>query len=98
MLCCSVGMCWPLFTDVLACATGLHVTYPKDRQRAQEVKEKLLAEHDVEAHPAHPQPHQVACVLCNVMITYTRWPGSKLFHVLNLHIQHSSVYISRRLT
>lgn len=71
-------MCWPLFTEVLARATGLHYTYPKDKQRAQEVKEKLLAEHDVEAHDAHPQPLQVSWVLCNTMSTCTKWPGSRV--------------------
>ena len=72
-------MCWLLLAEeVLAHATGLHYTYPKDKQRAQEVKEKLLAEHDVEAHDAHLQPLQVRWVICNTMSTCTKWPGSQV--------------------
>ena len=53
----------PACTDCLACATGLHFTYPKDKQRAQEVKEKLLLAHDVEAHGGSHQQHQVSAVV-----------------------------------
>ncbi len=39
--------------------SGLHFTYPKDKQRAQDVKDKLVAAHDVEAHGGSSQQHQV---------------------------------------
>lgn len=41
------------------CASGLHFTYPKDKQHAQDVKDKLVAAHDVEAHGGSSQQHQV---------------------------------------
>lgn len=41
------------------CATGLHFTYPKDKQRAQEVKEKLIAAHDLEVQGGDLEQHQV---------------------------------------
>lgn len=49
------------------CATGLHFTYPRDKQRAQEVKDKLIAAHDLEVHGGDAQQHQVclyAVLLC----------------------------------
>ena len=39
--------------------SGLHFTYPKDKQRAQEVKNKLIAAHDVEARGGPEELHQV---------------------------------------
>ena len=42
------------------CDSGLHFTYPKDKQRAQDVKDKLVAAHDVEAHGGSSQQHQVS--------------------------------------
>ncbi len=45
--------------DTCLCASGLHFTYPKDKQRAQDLKDKLVAAHDVEAHGGSSQQHQV---------------------------------------
>ena len=47
---------------------GLHFTYPRDKQRAQDTRDKLIAAHDVEAHGGSEQQHQVtwsAGVTCN---------------------------------
>lgn len=44
---------------MFTCTSGLHFTYPKDKQRAQDVKDKLVAAHDVEAHGGSSQQHQV---------------------------------------
>ena len=41
------------------CVTGLHFTYPQDKQRAQDVKDKLVAAHDVEAHGGATRQHEV---------------------------------------
>ncbi|DBA71660.1 TPA: hypothetical protein ACH3X2_001115 [Trebouxia sp. C0005] len=46
------------WTICLIVYTGLHFTYPKDKQRAKDVKDKLVAAHDVEAHGGSSQQHQ----------------------------------------
>lgn len=46
------------WTICLVVYTGLHFTYPKDKQRAQEVKNKLIAAHDVEARGGPEELHQ----------------------------------------
>lgn len=82
-----VGMFWLMFAEVFACATGLHFSYPKDKQRAQEVKEKLLAEHDVEAHGAHSQPNQVGMVSYAVLQSHAlHGLAHGLSHMHRLHI------------
>ena len=99
MLCSIVGMFWQMFAEALALATGLHYSYPKDKQRAQEVKEKLLAEHDVEAHGAHSQPHQVATVSYAVLQSHALHSlAYGLSCMQRLHTQYSPVCMSGRLT
>lgn len=55
----SVGVLMYLVLTRCLYASGLHFTYPKDKQHAQEVKDKLIAAHDVEANGGEPQVHQV---------------------------------------
>ena len=80
--CCCVVM-WaglPCLLTSEHCATGLHFTYPKDKQRAQEMKEKLLAAHELEIHGGDAQQHQVrlCAVPSYVNSTCIGWPAPKV--------------------